>query len=83
MACASSTVSVGALPQPPRMPPLVKLPEKTVITFSPRLATWALDLFGRAGVRLTAPMTAPTPMMMPSMVSSVRILFRRNARTAI
>jgi hypothetical protein len=28
-------------------------------------------------------MTAPTPMMMPSIVSSERILFRRSARPAI
>jgi hypothetical protein len=28
-------------------------------------------------------MTAPTPMMTPSIVSSERILFRRNARPAI
>jgi hypothetical protein len=32
-------VKVGALPQPPRMPPLVKLPEKTVMTLEPRLLT--------------------------------------------
>ncbi len=83
MALASSTVSVGALPQPPRMPPLVKLPEKTVITFSPRLATWSSTCLVAPVVRLTEPMTAPTPMMMPSMVSSERILFRRSARPAI
>ena len=32
---------------------------------------------------LTMAMTAPTPMMMPSTVSTVRILFRRRARKAI
>ena len=30
----------------------------------------------------TMAMTAPTPMMMPSIVSAVRILFRRSARKA-
>src|SRR5580692_10404909 len=80
---ASSIVSVGALPQPPRMPPLVKLPEKTVTTLSPRLATWSSTCLVAPLVRLTEPMTAPTPMMMPSMVSNERILLRRNARKAI
>jgi len=32
-------VSVEALPQPERMPPALKLPGKTVMTFSPKLAT--------------------------------------------
>jgi hypothetical protein len=32
---------------------------------------------------LTDAMTAPTPMTMPSIVSAVRILFRRSARKAI
>jgi hypothetical protein len=32
---------------------------------------------------LTEAMTAPTPMIMPSMVNKVRILFRRSARAAM
>ena len=44
MASASSTVSVDMLPQPPRMPPLVKLPGKTVMTFWPEAGDLGLDL---------------------------------------
>ena len=83
IASASPTVIVGALPQPPRMPPWVKLPEKTVITLSPMLLTWSSICLVAPEVRLTEPMTAPTPMMMPSIVSSERILFRSRARRAI
>ena len=79
----SATVSVGALPQPPRCPPSVKLPEKTVTTLSPRLETWSSTCWVAPLVKLTEAMTVPTPIMMPSMVSSERILFRRNARPAI
>ena len=83
IASASPTVSVGALPQPPRIAPLVKLPEKTVITLEPMLLTWSSTCLVAPEVKLTEPMTAPTPMMMPSIVSSERILFRSRARPAI
>src|SRR5215469_6060259 len=83
MALASSNVRVGALPQPPRIPPLVKLPEKTVMMLSPRLATWSSTCLVAPLVRLTEPMTAPTPMMIPSIVRSERILLRRRARMAM
>src|SRR5512146_45699 len=53
------------------------------MTFSPRLATWSSTCLVAPVVRLTEPMTAPTPMMMPSIVNSERILFRRSARPAI
>ena len=36
-----------------------------------------------AVVMLTAEMTEPTPMMMPNMVRTERILLRRSARPAI
>ncbi len=83
MSRESPSVRVGALPQPPRMPPRVKLPEKTVTTFSPRLETWSSTWRVAPLVRLTDAITAPTPMMMPSMVSKERILLRRRARAAI
>ncbi len=65
------------------MPPLVKLPENTVMTLSPRLFTWSSTCLVAPVVRLTEPITAPTPMIMPSIVSKERILFRRKARPAI
>ena len=75
-------VSVDMLPQPPRMPPLVKLPGKIVMTFSPRLATWASTWALAPLPMLTIAITAPTPMMMPSAVRMERILLRRRARRA-
>jgi len=65
------------------MAPLVKLPEKTVITLSPKLLTWSSTCLVAPEVRLTEPITAPTPMMMPNIVSSERILLRSSARPAI
>jgi hypothetical protein len=65
------------------MPPSVKLPEKTVMTFWPRLATLSSTCLVAPVVMLTAAMTEPTPMMMPSMVRTERILLRRKARAAI
>ena len=79
---ASSIVSVEALPQPERIPPVVKLPGKTVMTFSPRLATWASTCALAPLPMLTIAMTAPTPMIMPSAVRMERILLRRSARKA-
>ena len=82
IARASSTVSVPAPPKPVWTPPRLMLPEKTRMTFWPRAAmrasTWALAPLPMP----TMAMTAPTPMMMPSMVRTVRILFRRSARKA-
>src|SRR6202011_3899692 len=83
IASASSIFNVPAPPQPVRMPLDVVLPEKIRITFCPRLAicasTWALAPLPIP----TIAMTAATPMMMPSAVSTERILFRRNARNAM
>jgi hypothetical protein len=82
IASASSIFNVPAPPQPVRIPLDVVLPEKIKITFSPRLAicasTWALAPLPIP----TMAMTAPTPMMIPSAVSTERILFRRSARNA-
>ena len=68
IARASSTVSVPAPPKPVKTPPRLMLPEKTWMTFWPRAAmrawTWALAPLPMP----TMAMTAPTPMMMPSMV---------------
>src|SRR5215471_11596498 len=59
------------------------LPDQTKTTFWPMLAIWASIWLLAPFVMLTAPMTAPTPIMMPSIVNKVRSLFRRRARPAI
>jgi hypothetical protein len=82
MASASSRVRLLAEPQPPRMPPVVMLPGKTLMRFWPRLAmeasTWALAPLPM----LTMAMTAATPMMMPRAVRIERRALRRSARRA-
>src|SRR5437867_10153955 len=83
MATPSSGVSVLALPWPCRTPPCVKLPADTMIMFV--TADWIC-----ASIEVCAPvpsativMTAATPMIIPSIVSAVRILLRPSALSAI
>src|SRR5436309_370030 len=83
IASASSIFNVPAPPQPVRMPLDVVLPEKIKITFCPRLAICASTCAFAPLPTPTMAITAPTPMMIPSAVSTERILFRRNARSAI
>src|SRR6266436_8085654 len=82
IASASSIFNVPAPPQPVRIPLEVVLPEKTKITFCPRLAICASTCAFAPLPIPTMAMTAPTPMMIPRAVSTERILFRRNARYA-
>ena len=68
---------------PRRTPPVVLLPERTMIRFEPRL--WICSAT-RAWAPVPTPtiaMTALTPMMMPSIVSALRSLFTRSARPAM
>ena len=74
---------VPAPPHPLRTPPAEKLPEKTRMTFCPRLAICASTCDFAPLPMPTMAMTAPTPMMMPSAVSVERSLLRRNARKAM
>ncbi len=83
IALASSSVNVCALPNPARTPPVLMLPACTIMTLLPMdaICSW---------MRLVAPLptatiaiTAPTPMITPSMVSALRSLFTRSARNAI
>src|SRR5512141_237242 len=55
----------------------------TWMRFCPKLAIWDSICDLAPLPMLTMAMTAPTPMMMPSMVRSVRRVLRRKARTAI
>src|SRR5919108_2420149 len=83
IASASSGISVLALPCPMRTPPCMKLPAETMIRFVP--ADWIC-----ASIEVCAPVpsativiTAATPMIIPSIVSAVRILLRPSAFNAI
>ena len=71
------------VPAPPRAPPALKLPGEIVIRFVP----WALIASSICAVApepsATIAMTAATPMIMPSMVSTVRSLLRLSALKAI
>jgi hypothetical protein len=82
-ACASSTVSVVAIPPPWRTPPCEKLPAITVIMLVPAALTCASMVLWAPLPSATIVMTAPTPMIIPSIVSIVRILFRESAFNAI
>src|SRR5207247_551380 len=82
IAAASSIFKVPAPPQPVRMPLEVVLPEKIRMTFCPRLAICASTCALAPLPIPTIAITAPTPMIIPSAVSTERILFRRSARKA-
>ena len=83
MAQASSSVMVSWLPEPIRTPPDRIEPDRTMIMLEPRL--WICSATRACAPEPTATivMTAPTPMTMPSMVSALRSLLTRSARTAI
>src|SRR4051794_26456339 len=83
IASASSTFKVPAPPHPVRIPLAVVLPEKTRITFWPRLAICACTCAFAPLPIPTIAITAPTPIIIPSAVRAERSLFRRSARNAI
>src|SRR5438105_4685471 len=71
------------MPKPPRTPPRLMLPERTVRRFWPMLAM-RLSTSALAPVPMLTPtITAAMPTIMPSMVRNERRMFRRNARNAI
>ncbi len=76
-------VSVDCVPAPIRTPPAVVAPGRTIRRLLPMLAICsAICLLAPVPIATMA-ITAPTPMMMPSMVSAERILFTRRARKEI
>ena len=83
MASKSSAVSVFMLPEPPRVPNERMLPVQTWSVLVPIDAISSCTCFCAPAPRLTMAMTAPTPMIMPSMVRIERILFRFRAFRAI
>ena len=60
-----------------RMPPRLPWPAKTVKTFAPSAAIRSSTAFCAPLPSATMVITAPTPMMMPSMVSIERSLLAR------
>ena len=83
IAHASSSVMVSWLPEPIRTPPASTEPESTMIMFEPRLWICSATRAWAPAPTATIVMTAPTPITMPSMVSALRSLFTRSARTAM
>ena len=82
MARRSSQVSVGSDPAPALAPPDVFAPDDTISTLVPIDAN-ACSTRARAPSPIaTIAITAATPMMMPSAVSSDRSLLRSSARSA-
>src|SRR5262245_29624660 len=74
---------VSWLPWPSRMPLEVTLPESTMMRLDPRLWICSATRAWAPAPTATMAMTAPTPMMMPSMVSALRSVFTRSDRMAI
>ena len=70
-------------PSPARSPPLVVLPGMMIIMLDPMLLIWSAIRCSAPDPMATVAITAPTPMMMPSMVRAARSLFTRRARRAM
>jgi hypothetical protein len=81
-ASRSSCVRVGCDPKPPRCPPAVDDPGRTISRFVPIAANACSTCdFAPAPMAIIA-MTAPTPMMIPRVVKNERSLLRKTARSA-
>src|SRR5215471_6041403 len=79
MASASSTDSVGELPNPDRTPPAREAPGSTTTRFVPRLSIcWRTDSLA-PWPTATIAINAATPMSTPSIVKIDRIVLRRTA----
>src|SRR5579884_1184466 len=83
IAVTSSRTSVLVLPHPNLRPPKFLEPELTKSMLEPRFAICFCTVWSAPCPIPTIAITAPTPMMMPSMVRTERILFRASARKAI
>ncbi len=76
MNSASSAVNVGREPAACRMPPMLAAPGKTTSTFVPSAWICCSILCWAPCPIATIAITAPTPMITPSIVSKDRILLR-------
>ena len=79
MEVTSSSVSVVRDPLPRRTPPLVMLPGVMMMRFAPRLSICFSTAACAPEPMAMEAITAPTPMMMPSMVRRERLTLRRSA----
>ena len=75
--------TVTLVPDPPRTPPWVVLPGKIITMFDPIVAIWASTCALAPRPTETIVITAPTPMIIPSIVRADLIVFRARARPAI
>ncbi len=82
-ASASSGVSEVAIPWPWRTPPDMKLPALTLIRLVPADLTCSSIVAWAPRPSATIVITAPTPMIIPSIVRMVRILLRLSAFSAM
>ena len=71
---ASSSTKVCAVPVPPRTPAVVTEPAHKIIKLEPRPAICSLTFACAPLPTATITITAPTPMMMPSIVKPERNL---------
>src|SRR5215216_2849812 len=82
IASASEAFSEVALPAPVRAPPDDELPGMMVKRLVPRPCSWLLTEALAPWPSATMAMTAATPMMMPSVVSTLRPLLACSAASA-
>ena len=83
IAARSSQVSVGNDPKPPCEPPAVVVPDITMSRFEPIAANDFSTIALAPSPIATIAITAPTPMMMPSVVRNDRSLLRISALPAM
>ncbi len=83
MAVMSARVSVLVAPVPVRTPFTFRPPASTHTKFSPRVMSCSRIWLEPPSPMATVQMTAPIPMVMPSIVSAVRSRLRDSARKAM
>ena len=83
MATASSWVMLGRVPKPSRTPVVATLPGRMRMRLDPSARICSATRAWAPAPTETMAMTAPTPMMMPSIVSMLRIMLTRSERTAM
>ena len=79
---ASATVSRISLPLAMRTPPRLRAPDITMNRLLPRELIWRSISACAPAPTVTMAITAATPMMMPSIVSTLRIRLTRRASRA-
>ena len=83
MAAMSESLSVVREPLPRLTPPLVMAPGVMMTRLAPRLSICLSTAACAPEPMAMDAMTAPTPMMIPSMVRSERLMLRRSAFHAV